>query len=82
MTAGWISSTAFAGSVAVESISLQIGQRLPVLASITTTGALPLRYRPMWLTGAAPVAWTSATVSMPGTLSRIAAPGLKPSEAL
>ena len=31
MTAGWISSAAFAGSAAVESISTQIGQRLPVV---------------------------------------------------
>jgi hypothetical protein len=36
----------------------------------------------MRLIGAAPVARTSATVSIPGTLSRITAPWLKPSEAL
>jgi hypothetical protein len=67
--------------VAWESISTQIGQRLPVLASITTTGALPRLYWPMWLIGTAPVALTSAAVSMPGTLSRIVEPGLNPSAA-
>ncbi len=82
MTAGWISRAAFAGSAALESISTQIGQRFPVVASITTTGAFRRRYWRRWLIGTAPVARTSAVVSIPGTLSRIVAPGLKPSEAL
>ena len=81
MTAGWISSAALLG-LALESISTQIGQRLPVLVSITTTGAFGRRYWRMWLIGTAPVARTSAAVSIPGTLSRIVAPGLKPSDAL
>ena len=82
LTAGWISSTAFDGSDAVESISAQIGQRFRVCASITTIGAFPFLYWPMSLIGTAPMARTSAAVSMPGILTRIAEPGLKPSEAL
>ena len=82
MTAGWISISAFEGSLAVESISVQIGQRAPVFASITTTGDSFSAYWPMWLIGGPPIARTSAAVSMPGIFSRIVEPWLKPLDSL
>src|SRR4051794_10929526 len=81
LTAGWISTLALAAAT-VESISTQIGQRCPVLASMTTTGAVEEVYARMLLIAAACVAATSAAVSIPGIFSVITDPGLKPSPAL
>ena len=82
MTAGWISIRAFEWSLAIESISVQIGQRLPVLASITTTGEFFFGVAADVVDRGPPIALTSAAVSMPGILSRIVEPWLKPLEAL
>ena len=38
LRAGWISTSVSSGVVAFESISVQIGQRSPVVVSMTTTG--------------------------------------------
>lgn len=69
----------FWGVVALESISVQIGARLPVWASISTIGWWRRLKRPMWSIGAAPVARTSSTLSRPGTRSTTGCPGLNPS---
>ena len=70
-----------AGLVAFESISTQIGVRLLVSASITTTGSFEvcdsLRLRS--LSGIGLVFASASGVSSPGTRSVITCPGLKPS---
>jgi hypothetical protein len=62
-----------------ESISAQIGCRLPVRALITTTGerfASPLL---RFVSGGSLLRRTAAGLSSPGTFTSIALPGLKPS---
>ena len=79
LTAGLTISAVLPGLVAFESSSTQIGQRSPVVASITTTGASGSEYRPRWLSCTGSVAASAAGVSRPGTFSTIDCPGLKPS---
>ena len=69
------------GVLAFESISTQIGVRLPVSASITTIGSFEscdsLRLRSA--SGIGFVFVSASGLSRPGTLSVITWPGLKPS---
>src|SRR5512132_4684801 len=64
---------------AVESISAQIGWRLPVRALITTTGDLLARPRLRSVSGGSLLLRTARGVSRPGTFTSIALPGLNPS---
>src|SRR3954447_19838302 len=69
-----MSSRRFASLVALESSSVQIGQRCLVLASVTVIGAFLALYRARSLSGTAPLGSLA--------LRTIALPGLKPSARL
>ncbi len=79
--APWIKSAVLWGVDAFESISTQIGVRLLVSASITTTGSLEvcdsLRLRSA--SGIGFVFASASGLSSPGTRTVITWPGLKPS---
>ena len=72
-------STRSAARFGFESISAQIGCRLPVRALITTTGERLLRPRRRFVSGGSLLRRTAAGVSSPGTFTSIALPGLNPS---
>jgi hypothetical protein len=81
LRAGWISSRRCEALLAFESSSAQIGQRLPVRASTTSTGAAPRVYFETSVRPTGFVRFRAAGVSRPGTFARMTEPGLKPSSA-
>jgi hypothetical protein len=77
--AGRISSAREAFDGAEASSSAQISCRLPVLASISTTGWRRRRLAPMSVIGTIPLRSNARRLSSPGIRTVICCPGLKPS---